>query len=42
MRVEVFCWIDRVWSYKECVCCVCDPSVHLDVPSIGCIYVCRK
>ena len=22
-------------SSKECVCCACDPSVHLDVPSIG-------
>ena len=25
--VEVLCWIDRVWSSKECVCCACDPSV---------------
>ena len=29
---------------KECVCCACDPSVHLDVLSIGFVYVfvCRK
>ena len=41
MWVEVLCWIDRVWSSKECAC---DPSVHLSVPSIGCVYVfvCRK
>ena len=35
MWVEVLCWIDRVWSSKECVCCACDPSVNLDVPSMG-------
>ena len=42
--MEVLCWIDRVWSSKECVCCACDPSVHLSVPSIGfvCVFVCRK
>ena len=34
--------IDRVWSSKECVCCACDPSVHLDVPSIGFVYVCMS
>ena len=34
MRVEVFCWIDRVWSSKECVCCACEPSVYLGVPSV--------
>ena len=38
--MDVFCWIDRVWSSKECVCCGCDPSVHLDVPSIDSVYVC--
>ena len=27
--VDVLCWIDRIWSSKECACCVCDPSVHL-------------
>ena len=44
MWVEVLCWIDRVWSSKECACCACDPSVHLSVPSIGLVYVfvCRK
>ena len=43
MWVEVLCWIDSVWSSKECVCS-CDPSVHLSVPSIGFVYVfvCRK
>ena len=38
--------LDRpcIWSYKECACCACDPSVHLCVPSIGFVYVfvCRK
>ena len=33
-------WIECVWSSKECVCCACDPSVHLDVSFIGCVYVC--
>ena len=44
MWVEVLCWIDRVWSSKECACCACDPSVHLIVPSIGfvCVFVYRK
>ena len=42
MCVEVVCWIDRVLSSKECACCARDPSVHLDVPSIGYVYVCRK
>ena len=42
MWVEVLCWIDRLWSSKECVCCVCDPSVHLSVPSIGFVFACRK
>ena len=37
--VEVLCWIDRVWYFKECACCACDPSVHLGVPSIGFVYV---
>ena len=42
--MEVLCWIDREWSSKECACCVCDPSVHLGVPSIGFVYAfeCRK
>ena len=40
----VLCWIDCVWSYKGCACCVCDPSVNQSVPSIGFVYVfvCRK
>ena len=40
--VEVLCWIDRVWSSSEYVCCACDPSVHLDAPFIGCVCVCWK
>ena len=39
MWVEVLCWIDRVWSSKECACCAFDPSVHLSVPSIDFVYV---
>ena len=31
----VLCWIYRVWSYIECACCVCDPSVNLSVISRG-------
>ena len=34
MWVEMLCWIDRVWSSKECACSACDPSVHLSVLSI--------
>ena len=30
----VFCWLIRVLSSKEYVCCVCDPRVCLGVPSI--------
>ena len=33
MWVEVICWIYRVWSFKECACCACDPSMHVSVPS---------
>ena len=36
---EVLCWIDHVWYSKECVCCACDPSVHLSVPSIRFVFV---
>ena len=37
----VFCWLIRVLSSKEYVCCVCDPSVCLGVPSICqiCVFV---
>ena len=44
MFVEVLCWIDRVWSSKQCACCAYAPSVHLGVPSIGflCVFVCQK
>ena len=38
MWLEVLYWIDHVWSFKECVCCVCDPSEHLDAHSI--CFVC--
>ena len=42
--VVVLCWIDHVWSSKECVCCACDPSERLSAPSICfvCVFVCRK
>ena len=33
MLLEVLYRIDHVWSSKECVCCACDPSERLDVPS---------
>ena len=29
-----FCWLVCVLPFKEYVCCVCDPSVCLGVPSI--------
>ena len=32
MWVAVLCWIDRVWSSKDCACCACDPNVYLNVP----------
>ena len=38
--MEVLCWINHVWFSNECAYCVCDPSVHLDVPYIGFDYVC--
>ena len=42
--VVVLCWIDHVWSSKECVCCACDPNELLSAPSICfvCVFVCRK
>ena len=39
MWVDVLRWIDRVCYSKECVCFACDPSLHLDVPSI-CLFMC--
>ena len=30
----MLCWIDHVWSSKECVCCACDPNGRLSTPSI--------
>ena len=52
---EVECWGRCFVGYtvhipigytNECVCCACDPSVHLDVPYICYmfvyVYVCRK
>ena len=35
VEVEVLCWMDLVWYSVLC----CDPSVHLNVPSIGFVYV---
>ena len=37
MWLDVLCWIDHVWSSKECVCCACGPSERLDAPSI-CLF----
>ena len=34
----VFWWLIRVWSSKEYVCCVCDPSVFLPYARIVCLY----
>ena len=34
----MLCWIDHVWSSKECVCCACDPNERLSAPSI--CFVC--
>ena len=42
LLLKVLCSIDHVWSSKECVCYACDPSVHLDAPSIGFVCVCWK
>ena len=40
----MLCWIDHVWSSKECVCCACDPNERLSAPFIGfvCVFVCWK
>ena len=38
MWLEGLFWIDHVWSSKECVCCACGPSEHLDAPYI-CLFV---
>ena len=42
--VVVPCWIDHVWSSKQCVCCACDPNERLSAPSICfvCVFVCMK
>ena len=37
-----FCWLIPVWSSIEYVCCVCDPSVCLSVPSICQNCVCMR
>ena len=44
MWLEVLYWIYHVWSFIECVCCVCGPSERLDAPSIWfvCVFVCQK
>ena len=39
MCVVVLCWIDHVWSSKECVCCACDPNKRLSAPSISFVYI---
>ena len=40
LRCLMCCWLVRVSSSKEYVCCVCDPSVCLGVPSICQMCVC--
>ena len=40
--VVVLCWIDHVWSSKECVCFACDPNERLSAPCFVCIFVCQK
>ena len=47
MCVVVLCWIDHVWSSKECVCCACDPSELLMTSAISCplwssVYECQR
>ena len=43
MCVVVLCWIDHVWSSKECVCCACDPSERLSAPSdMFCLCFCMS
>ena len=42
MCIEVLCWIDDVWSSKDCVCCVCDTSECLGAPSICFVCVCMS
>ena len=42
MWVEVLCWIDRVWSSKECACCVFDANERLSAPSIGFVMFCMS
>ena len=38
----MLCWIDHVWSSKECVCCACDPNERLSALSICFVCGCRK
>ena len=30
----MLCWIDHVWSSKECVCCACDPNERLSAVTV--------
>ena len=39
MCVVVLCWIDHVWSTKECMCCACGPNESLSAPSICFFYI---
>ena len=39
--VVVLCWIDHVWSSKECVYCACDPNERLSAPCI-CLCFCMS
>ena len=40
--VLVFCWLIRVWSSKECVYCVCDPSVSRCSLHMSDLCVCMR
>ena len=39
MCVVVLCWIDHVWSSKECVHCACDPNKLLPYVLFVFLYV---
>ena len=43
MCVVVLCWIDHLWSSKECVSRACDPNERLSAPSITfCLCFCMS
>ena len=44
MCVVVLCWIDHVWSSKECVCCVFgqEPAVTMHLALWYILLVCHQ